>query len=80
MHEFGHTLVFIPKHQNFGTAIPWDKEKVYAFYGHHASYWIKDAIDLNFFYKYSCSETNYSSFDRQSILQYTGPKELTTDG
>ena len=32
LHEFGYALALLHARQTFGTAIPWDKEKVYAFY------------------------------------------------
>lgn len=79
LHEFGHALGFIHEHQTFGNGIPWDREKVYAYYAQQDGYWTKEAVDQNVFYKYSYSETNYSSFDRHSIMQYPVPKELTTD-
>ncbi len=80
LHEFGHALGFLHEHQTFGTAIPWDKEKVYAYYAEAPNNWPKEKVDQNIFYKYSYPSTNYSSFDRQSIMLYPVPKELTTTG
>ena len=79
LHEFGHALGFVHEHQTFGTAIPWDKEKVYAYYALPPNSWTKEQVDQNIFYKFSYSTTNYSSFDPQSIMQYPVPAELTTD-
>jgi len=80
LHEFGHALGFVHEHQTFGTAIPWDKEKVYALYAEPPNQWTREEVDLNIFSKYAYTSTNYSSFDRQSIMLYPIPKELTTDG
>ncbi|WP_462255018.1 M12 family metallopeptidase [Ferruginibacter sp.] len=80
LHEFGHALGFVHEHQTFGTAIPWDKEKVYAFYAEPPSSWSREKVDQNIFSKYSYTSTNYSSFDQQSIMLYPVPKELTTTG
>lgn len=80
LHEFGHALGFVHEHQTFGTAIPWDKEKVYAFYAEPPSSWSREKVDQNIFSKYAYTSTNYSSFDKQSIMLYPVPKELTTTG
>jgi hypothetical protein len=80
LHEFGHALGFVHEHQTFGTAIPWDKEKVYAFYAEPPSSWSREKVDQNIFSKLSYTSTNYSSFDRKSIMLYPVPKELTTTG
>lgn len=80
VHEFGHALGFVHEHQTFGTAIPWDKEKVYALYAEPPNQWTREQVDVNIFSKFSYTSTNYSSFDRQSIMLYPIPKELTTDG
>ncbi|MBI3138593.1 MAG: hypothetical protein HYZ15_08420 [Sphingobacteriales bacterium] len=79
LHEFGHALGFIHEHQNAGVAIPWDKEKVYAYYAQAPNNWSRAQVDQNIFSKFSYTTTNYSSFDRQSIMLYPVPAELTTD-
>ncbi len=80
LHEFGHALGFLHEHQTLGTAIPWDNEKVYAFYAEPPNSWSREKVDQNIFSKYSYTSTNYSSFDQQSIMLYPVPKELTTTG
>jgi Astacin (Peptidase family M12A) len=80
LHEFGHALGFVHEHQTFGTAIAWDKEKVYAFYAEPPGNWTREQVDQNIFNKFSYTSTNYSSFDRQSIMLYPVPKELTITG
>jgi hypothetical protein len=80
LHEFGHALGFIHEHQSPGASIPWDKEKVYAYYALPPNNWSRDMVDKNIFTKYSVTTTNYSSYDRLSIMHYDIPAELTTDG
>ena len=80
LHEFGHALGFVHEHQTFGTAIPWDKEKVYAHYAAAPNYWTREQVNQNIFTKFSYTSTNYSSFDSKSIMLYPVPKEFTTTG
>lgn len=80
LHEFGHALGFIHEHQASQSAIPWDKEKVYSFFGGAPNNWARSTVDLNVFNKYSQQSTNSSVYDRLSIMHYFFPPELTTDG
>jgi len=80
LHEFGHALGFIHEHQSPGVAIPWDKEKVYAFYAQPPNNWSRELVDLNIFTRYATTLTNYSYYDKLSIMQYAIPADLTTDG
>ncbi len=76
VHEFGHALGLIHEHQNPTTNIPWDKEAVYEYYKTHSG-WNKADVDHNLFTTYSKTETNYSEFDKFSIMVYSIPNELT---
>jgi serralysin len=80
LHEFGHALGFIHEHQASQSDIPWDKEKVYSFFGGDPNNWARSTVDLNVFAKYSQESTNSSAYDRLSIMHYFFPPELTTDG
>jgi len=80
LHEFGHALGFIHEHLSPAAAIPWDKEKVYAFYALPPDNWDRATVDNNIFTKYALTSTNYSTYDRLSIMHYPIPAELTTDG
>jgi hypothetical protein len=74
-HEFGHALGMIHEHQNPTAKIPWDKPKVYAYYARQG--WSKADVDTNLFEVYGADTTNFTEFDRRSIMQYAIPEELT---
>jgi serralysin len=75
LHEFGHALGLRHEHQNPAANIPWNREAVYAYYSTTQS-WDKDDVD-NFVLNPAQGEIRYSSFDRESIMLYAIPKELT---
>lgn len=75
-HEFGHALGLIHEHQSPSADIPWDTEKVYEYY-RKTNGWDRETVDKNIFRKYSRSETNFSEFDKNSIMLYSIPNELT---
>jgi hypothetical protein len=80
VHEFGHVLGFIHEHQSPAAGIPWNKEKVYAYFGGPPNNWSREKVDVNIFNAYAVTETNSSSYDRLSIMHYFFPQELVTDG
>jgi hypothetical protein len=75
LHEFGHALGAIHEHQNPATNIPWDIPKVYAYYASRG--WSKERVDTNLLGRYSKNITNFSDFDKKSIMLYPIPNELT---
>ncbi|AYZ12559.1 peptidase M12 [Chryseobacterium arthrosphaerae] len=80
IHEFGHALGMIHEHQHPLAAIPWDKPKVYAYYAGYPNYWTQAQVDNNLFAKYSTSQTQYSAYDKLSIMHYSISSTLTTNG
>jgi len=81
LHEFGHALGFIHEHQSPAAGIPWDKEKAYAFFGKLPGGGLSRMdVDLQIFNKYSKTSTNSSTYDPLSIMHYSYPRDLTTDG
>lgn len=77
LHEFGHALGCIHEHQNPVANIPWNKEAVYRAYGGPPNNWTRQQVDVNLFQKYGQDQTQFSEFDRQSIMLYPIQKELT---
>jgi serralysin len=80
IHEFGHALGFIHEHQSPAASISWDKEKVYAYFADPPNKWTRGEVDFNIFNKYSRTSTNFSAYDKFSIMHYSFPAELTTNG
>ena len=76
-HEFGHALGMIHEHQNpdAQTKIPWDRPKVYAHYAQQG--WSQADVDSNIFAVYDEDDTNFTTFDPTSIMQYAVPDSLT---
>jgi hypothetical protein len=77
LHEFGHALGCIHEHQHPEVAIPWDKEAVYSFYAGPPNNWSTEDVDHNLFQAYGRGQTQFSKFDRDSIMLYAIPDELT---
>lgn len=79
LHEFGHALGMIHEHQHPEAGIPWNREAVYR-YHMEKNHWTREQVDHNLFAQYSKDVTQFSHFDPQSIMLYSIPKELTTNG
>lgn len=77
IHEFGHALGLIHEHQHPEASIPWNKPLVYEYYAGAPNYWSKEDVDNNLFATYSTSQTQYSNYDKQSIMHYAVSKDLT---
>jgi hypothetical protein len=80
IHEWGHALGMIHEHQNpiGSTQVPWDEQKVYAYFGCPPNNWGKDLVDQNILESdYSVNQLNGSYFDPLSIMLYTFPACLT---
>jgi hypothetical protein len=78
LHEFGHALGWLHEHQSPAAGIKWNKPNVYAAYA--AFNWPKADVDSYIFNVYSRSHTNYTRFDRDSIMIYTISPGFTLDG
>ena len=77
VHEFGHALGCIHEHQNPATDIPWDKEAVYRFYAGPPNNWSREDVDRNLFQRYAADSSQFTQFDRESIMLYSIPNSLT---
>lgn len=76
-HEFGHAIGCIHEHQNPSTNIPWNKAAVYDYYAGPPNNWTKEQVDINLFTRYSADITQFSAFDRESIMLYPIPNAFT---
>ncbi len=77
VHEFGHALGCIHEHQHPEAGIPWDREAVYRYYMGPPNSWSREEVDHNLFQKYDQTITNFSSYDKDSIMHYPIPNEFT---
>ena len=80
LHEFGHMLGAIHEHQSPSGGIPWDEEKVLAFYGGYPNNWDRDTIQFNVLDRYSSDQVKATEFDPYSIMLYPVDKALTKGG
>jgi serralysin len=78
LHEFGHALGLMHEHQNPYVNISWDKPKVYAYYATQG--WSQDQVDKNVLNKLAFEPTQHTTFDVASIMAYSIPSSLTTNG
>jgi hypothetical protein len=76
LHEFGHALGLEHEHQHPKASIPWDKPKVYAYYAKHSK-WTKQVVDHNIFRTLPADEVLTSAYDKDSIMHYPVPNEIT---
>jgi serralysin len=79
LHEFGHALGCIHEHQHPQAGIPWNRDAVYNYYINNNN-WSREQTDSNIFQKYGTDITQFSQYDRQSIMHYPVPKELALNG
>ena len=79
LHEFGHALGLMHEHQNPFANIPWDKPKVYAYYAATQG-WSQQQVDAQVLNTLGWGPAQHSAFDPQSIMAYSVPASLTTNG
>lgn len=78
LHEFGHALGMIHEHQSPAAGIPWNRPAVYYYY-YTTMGWDSATVDEQIFRQYEQSQTNFSQYDRLSIMHYPIPAALLTD-
>jgi serralysin len=79
VHEFGHVLGFLHEHQSPASPLQWDLPKTYEYFKKEGN-WTADDVNLNIINKYNLSNTNFSSYDRYSIMHYPIPDALLLSG
>lgn len=77
LHEFGHALGCIHEHQHPEAGIPWNREKVYQYFGGPPNNWSRQQVDVNLFQRYDRTITQFSGYDKSSIMHYPVDKQLT---
>jgi len=77
LHEFGHVLGCIHEHQHPEAGIPWNKPVVYQYYGGPPNNWSRQLVDTNIFERYSRDITQFSVYDKSSIMHYPVDPRLT---
>jgi hypothetical protein len=78
LHEFGHALGCIHEHQSPTNGIPWNRSAVYTYYERVG---LSPAeVEKNILRKYDQNITQYTKFDKYSIMLYPIPRRLTLDG
>lgn len=77
LHEVGHALGMPHEHQHPEGGVPWDREAVYRYYSGPPNNWDKATIDRNLFARYSKTITQFTAFERDSIMLYAISAELT---
>ncbi len=80
LHEFGHAMGCLHEHQNPAASIKWNKQAVYRYYMGPPNSWPKEDVDSNLFDTYARDKTQFTDFDRKSIMIYAIPPDHTTDG
>jgi len=78
LHEFGHALGLKHEHQNPFANISWDKPKVYAYYALQG--WSQQKVDEQVINHLGWGPAQHTSFDAQSVMAYSIPASLTTNG
>ena len=76
LHEFGHALGLLHEHQNPTGGIPWDEDAVYQHYASTQG-WDRNTTYTNVMARAGHDKTQYSHYDRASIMHYPVPSQLT---
>src|SRR5262245_26657989 len=80
LHEFGHALGLIHEHQSPAGGIDWNRAQVKADLSGPPHNWTASQIQINMFNTLKKGETNFTKFDKDSIMLYPIPARWTNDG
>jgi hypothetical protein len=76
LHEFGHALGLHHEHQHPDADIPWDLEKVYAWYKENFD-WEREKVDSDVLPLPRYTDFTYADYDPLSIMHYNIDSRLT---
>ncbi|MGE0790854.1 MAG: hypothetical protein AB7S26_34585 [Sandaracinaceae bacterium] len=76
LHVFGHALGCLHEHMHPAALIPWDRERVYAYYARTQG-WDRASVEQHIFQRYARSSLNGSEHDPDSIMSYPVSAALT---
>ncbi len=79
VHEIGHTLGFPHEHQNPNAGIVWDEEAVYTALAKPPNSWDRNKTFFNILRKIEPDTVQGSSWDPDSIMEYSFPPGLIKD-
>jgi serralysin len=80
LHELGHALGLIHEHQNPSVKIDWNRDAVYRDYAKPPNQWPRDRVDANVFAPHDAATTQFTEWDRHSIMMYPIPPEHLQSG
>lgn len=76
IHEFGHAIGMIHEHQHPNAGIQWNRPVVERYYTERLG-WTLAAVRSNLFARIDSTETQFSAYDKHSIMHYPVPPEFT---
>ncbi|MGB3183963.1 MAG: matrixin family metalloprotease [Cyclobacteriaceae bacterium] len=76
LHEIGHTLGLPHAHQNPKAGLVWDVPRVYEYFRGYPNFWNDETIEYNILRKVPASHVTGTSWDADSIMQYSFQADL----
>ena len=80
LHEFGHALGCPHEHSSPAGGMHWNRDAVIKAFSGPPNSWTVQDIETQIFYRYGASQTLFSQLDPNSIMMYSFPAELMSDG
>lgn len=75
LHEFGHALGAVHEHQHPQANIPWNEPLVRSLLSQTGL--SDEEINTNFFDRYEAADFHHSAYDRDSVMHFDIPNDLT---